>query len=537
MVWQRTHGTKLLILAFLLVILFFLFPFLSSLSIDSILLSRLKEGNDSLMEPFARGVVFALGTSTLLVTGSLISSLFLSRIGLRTRGGLLLSLLLIPVILGSISTSFIWKLLLFDNLVLFGPRIVKFTTLAIIEFWQYGTFFIYLFWLNQQTLQKRELDYAHISQLSTWEKIRDVLLPRQRNLATLLLVLGYIFCFYEEAKIGFIFRASRGTGMEMANQWLNRTYESDLLVDAAYAVRNVSVAGLLVLFMALVSLIVFLNLFRYLYRLLLAVKLPFVLSRSGKGHSSYAILGVLLIFTVAPVLLGIAKQTINIDLAFKSLLYPFGLCVLAAFLAALFAALFANLCRVTWIRTFASFNTRSMAALILMFLLLMTPPLLSLVCGFKWMGYVGYHSEYNIVGAWVIGHILLSFPLLAGFTLVTNFRVRNEHILYFQTSHLSAVEQYKDLFLYPFRADYLLVFLLGIALVWNESVINNILSDVIPSFVTELNKTISGKGTDYSQGLNYLFISVALALASVSVWTTIMYKNLKNEKDHELSRL
>ncbi len=129
----------------------------------------------------------------------------------------------------------------------------------------------------------------------------------------------------------------------------------------------------------------------------------------------------------------------------------------------------------------------------------------------------------------MLGHTLLSFPVLASFSITTHFRVQNSFIQYLDAHQASFIEKLRDLFFTPFQADYLLTFLLAFAMIWNEGSINNILSDVIPSFVSELNKTITGKAVDYANGMDYFLISLTLAVSSAALWNFILLKHQNNQ--------
>jgi ABC-type sugar transport system permease subunit len=523
-----------LVLIFLLLALY-LFPFASSLDSPLAVFRSLREGQDGLLTALVRSSLFALITSLLLVLLGIVFSLLLMGVPFSAPRSRWLSLLLMPLILGSVSSAFIWKILLFDNAYLFGSATKKFLAIGFMEFWQFGTFFSYLFWLNLQTIRTDVLDYAAATRLGTWEKVKDIFLPHQRNLALLLYVICFIFCFYEESKIELIFRGSRGTNTELINHWLNRTYQSDSLLSPEFAFRHVSTSGLLVLLVALGVLVVTLIVKNSLYKAVTVSKrlaLPGKPALPGnpalKNNYSWLVLWLLVIVAVAPVPGVLLKQSGNLHFSPGPLGFPLLLTLLAAMVSSAFAICFGILSRLAWQRSLAGFNYRSMIFLILLFTLLIIPPIVILISGFRWMRLVGYASEYNIDLAWLFGHTILSFPLLAGFSVATHFRVKIMFIDYLDAHSLTLWEKIVHLFLLPFRADYLLTLIIAFSIIWNESIINNILSDFIPSFITELNKTITGKAVDYSQGMNYLFVSLVLAIGSVSIWNYIISKSQTN---------
>ena len=459
---------------------------------------------------------------------ALLLSISLRNVSVFSNRSKALSVLLIPIILGNVSSAFIWKLLLVDNQFFFLSSSIKFVILGFIQFWQYGTLFTYLFWLNQQTIPNDTWNYSNVSKLNLFEKVRDIILPKQRNLSLLLYVVGFIFCFYEDAKMQFIYRASRGTDTELVNQWLNRNYQSDTLINPVFAFQQIAQIGVIVMIIALVILVSTLFLKSFTYSLVMRSKTLPKLSLKPQRRLLFIILWGLFAFVLLPLLIALLKQALNLNFHLSLLLFPMLLTLIASLVSTTVAIGFGILSRMAWLKMLSDFNFRSMAFLIVLFIMLLIPPLVILISGFKWMQFVGYDSSNYIYLAWITGHTILSFPLLAGFAIATHFRVNNNHIDYLDSHTINLWEKVLDIFIMPFRADYLLVLILAFSTIWNESIVNNVLSDSIPSFVTELNKTISGKATDYSNGMQYLLVSLVLAILSVGIWNYIIAKNQQN---------
>jgi hypothetical protein len=127
--------------------------------------------------------------------------------------------------------------------------------------------------------------------------------------------------------------------------------------------------------------------------------------------------------------------------------------------------------------------------------------------------------------------------LLGSFALTTQFKVNNNFIDYLDAHKIRTWDKVRDIFILPFRIDYLLTFIIAFSLIWNESLVNNILSDIIPSFVTELNKAITGRAANYATGMSYLLVSISLALISVFLWNLIVTKNQNKLKQIEINNL
>ncbi len=525
------NPVRLGLIGMIFFILVYLLPFFKTLDHSIFSVNAFNNDQEGFGASLMRSCLFATVVSLATVVLSLVLSICLNKIDIFSVKSKFLSLLLIPVILGNVSSSFIWKLLLIDNTFLFKNEFTKLTAVGFMECWQFGTLFIYLFWLNMKLISPRMWDYAKVIQLNSFEKVKDIILPQQRNLCLLFYVLCFIFCFYEEAKIEFIFRASRGTGTEMINHWLNRIYQSDSLLGPDSAFNHISQIGLLVMVISIIALLLTLACKLLFYKLMLVSKRLYLDTRIKLSHLfSNTVFAALIFFTVLPIIMVIWKQSGNFNSQFGQLLFPMLLTLIAALISTFIAILFGMLSRVSWKHLLSDFNYGSMIFLIIIFILLIVPPIVILISGFKWMKLIGYHSQSNITLTWLMGHAILTFPLLTGFIIATHFRAKNLVINYLQAHRLSGFEWIKDIFLWPFFADYLLTFIIAYSLIWNESIINNVLSDFIPSFVTELNKTITGKATDYSIGMNYLFISIALAGCSVLIWNAIISKFQTNKQ-------
>ncbi|MFA6403081.1 MAG: hypothetical protein WCX31_15875 [Salinivirgaceae bacterium] len=253
---QNNNRLIKVILVFILLIYFlYNIPFISRLSFSLESLKNIFQSQDGLQTPLLRSLTFAFIQAVLLTSLGLIFSLALFKIPIYSQSGKLLSLLLVPILLGNVAIAFIFKIILFDANALFQNENIKFLTLSFIQIWQFGSLFIYLFWLNQQTIPQSVWNYANAAHFNTYEKIKDVILPKQRNLSLLLFILAFVFSYYEDAKIQFIFRASRGTNTELVNQWLNRKFQSDSLINADFGFANISQSASIVIIFAVIGLI------------------------------------------------------------------------------------------------------------------------------------------------------------------------------------------------------------------------------------------------------------------------------------------
>jgi ABC-type tungstate transport system substrate-binding protein len=164
-----------------------------------------------------------------------------------------------------------------------------------------------------------------------------------------------------------------------------------------------------------------------------------------------------------------------------------------------------------------------------MFLIMLIPPIIVLISGFKWMGLIGYNSEIIIYAIWILGHTILTLPILGSFVLSNHFRVSNNELDYLKVFKLNNSELIRLSFLKRFKAEYLLLFIIGYSFIWNEAILNNLFSDYIPSFTSGLKMLITGRAADYSSAFGYLLVSIILAVTAVLIWRYII------EKAHKLA--
>jgi hypothetical protein len=200
---------------------------------------------------------------------------------------------------------------------------------------------------------------------------------------------------------------------------------------------------------------------------------------------------------------------------------------IATFASSATAIFFGIASRLGWKQTLSSFSQKSLPFFVLLFALLLVPPIAILITGYKWMSFVGYSSQFLIYTIWIIGHILLTLPVLGSFVLFNHFRVSNNEIDYLQVYKLTRAETIQYSFFKRFKVEYLLLFIIGYSFIWNEAVLNNLFSDYISSFVSGMKMLISGRGADYDKAFGFLLCSFIVALLSAAIWRYIIERAQK----------
>jgi hypothetical protein len=187
--------------------------------------------------------------------------------------------------------------------------------------------------------------------------------------------------------------------------------------------------------------------------------------------------------------------------------------------------------RLGWKKTLSNFNRKSLLFFIFFFILQLIPPIIIYITGFQWLKIIGYQNFVNLHLVWILGHVILTLPLLSSFMLVSHFQTTNNEINYLESQKFSLAQILRDSFLRRYKLEYLLAFLIAFSLIWNEPIINNILSDFIPSFVSEMRINIEGRAADYAKGINYLLIALGVAFIAILIWGTILNKTLRKPNE------
>lgn len=474
-------------------------------------------------------LINAILSSVILVFFGFIGSLLLLKVPFFSSIGKNLGLLIIPITLGNISIAFICKLLWGDSAffsgIAQGSQLNKLSFLLLLELYQFGLLFIYLFWMQLQNINQDRLNFAFANKFSFYQKLKDIYLPHTKNLWLLLSVIAFVFAFYEESKIAYLFKVSEGTNSELITNWLTRNYQTTLLVNPDFASNLIFDASFVVLLASIVGLVLLFFISHFFIKKFTSIKL-YPINRIKRNNSCFTkkmgmFFGLLLCTIVLmPFILSLIK--VNFSLTFSHLGFSILMTIIATITSVATAIIFGISSRLGWKQALSTFNQKSLIFFILLFVLLLVPPIVILISGFKWMSFLGYSSQFIIYFVWIIGHVLLTLPLLGSFVLVNHFRVSNNEIDYLKVYKLSIKETISFSFLKRFKAEYLLLFILGFSFIWNEAIINSLFSDYIPSFVSSMKMLITGRGADYEKAFGFLLVSFIIAILSASIWRIII---------------
>jgi ABC-type sugar transport system permease subunit len=525
---------KTITVALLLIIILVVGDFLLSfLNID---FSIFFDNQNQFSYTSLRTIGFALLASIIIVSLGFLLALLILKVKLFSKLGVNLSFMILPVTLGNISIAFICKLLLGDT-AFFAMLIKKgvsyqFLFLIFLQFWQFGILFTYLFWMALQNIPQKFYTYALATNFSSWQKLKDIYIPQTKNLWMLLLVIGFVFTLFEESKLFYLFKVSQGTNSELITNWLARNYQSAILINPNYAKNIIYNASNIVFILSLVALVILALLFLFILRSFSIAKLYFDFKNSVSLKLSksvaYIISLILLAIIILPIVSTFFKLTFKIDDSISELGFTLLMTLIASLLASVVAITLAISSRIAWRKYLLSFNTKSLFFIIALYLILLIPPIVIQICGYKWMSLIGYNSITGIYIIWLLSHTILSLPVLGSFSLFNHFRVSNNELDYIQLHQLSKLEIIKYSFIKRFKAEYFLLVIIAFSFIWNEAILNNLFSDYIPSFASGMKMLITGRAADYSKAFGYLIVSIALSITASVIWRSIIIKG-KNQ--------
>lgn len=440
------------------------------------------------------------------------------------------SLLILPFLLGSVSTSFLFKILLFDTSVLaqaFNNSFLLFGILTLIQFWQFGTLFTYIFWLNNLNIDERIIDYSNYYKFNTLEKIKNIFLPYHRNLIILLSVFFFVSNIYETVKLQIIFKASKGTNSELLSQTLYNSYLSDSKISPDFAAEilfsQTTLFYLPIFILAVILLYLVLNRFIKIYsRTKYSIPNVFSFQEKYKDKIALFVLYCITASVLFPIVYAFLIHGIKISNV-KYLMTTLGLSFLASFiLISLITLPFSYYLRINKKNIFNNINNKSIWVFIILFLLFLVPPLTLMLFGFEWSNILGIRGTLSTNIFWLVGQCVSALPIVASFVFVIHFFTKNKEIEYLNIMNVNFSEIIKWSFFKKYKIEYLMTFLFAFSIIWNEGTFNRVYSDRIPSYVSEILRTVNSRNADYEKGMMYFLFSVLLGFVCIIFWNVII---------------
>lgn len=519
--------------------LIYIIPMVFSFSVNNAI-EPYKNNTEDFNSVLGRTIFLSCTTTLIIITVSFILALSLFYIPFISKLGNQISYLMLPILLGNISAAFIFRTTLsnsdFLNHILDNNRSQLYLFWGILQFWQYGTLFIYLFWISFQKIPKSLLSYAKGTKLSFGVILKDIIIPSTKNQIILFSLICFVFTFYENAKSSLVFFFSRGTNTELIAGWFQRMFQQKTsTISADIAAKTYYSSGLLLTFIAclvLAGLLLFLYYIikSFTTKLKSAEKLFNSILKKPTKSIGIIILFFLLCFILIPILSPYLKfKSIEFE-DFSNLVQSVLYTLIASAFATLLSIIFGVFARIGWKKTLNEFNNKSITYFVLLFAILIIPPICLYIVSFYWFGLAGYSNFFSIFFLWILIHSILSLPILGGFLISIHFRVKAEELDYLKAYKLNWKDLVKYSFLKRFVLEYILTFIFAFCFIWNDYGINSVISDRIESFATILKMSFSGRSANQSSGFLYYSVSVLIAFTCVFVWKLILNKSHRNSE-------
>lgn len=513
---------KVVIVTIVFTMIVFLYPFLTSIFYDADISSLWMDSSLGIKHALYNTCMFSFVSSCINTIGGLQLSILIRNVSTKTKVGVALSILLLPVILGNVTISYIYKTSLYGSV--FGGYIIgsgglmQMVIFVFIHFWQYGLLFTYLFWLIIRQIPASRYDYSSSLQMTEKEIVRDIVLPPLRSLFVLLFLINMMFSFYESAKCQFVFKTSQGMDSEFISQALYRIYQLYSVINPVMAktvtMKNGIVLAILLVIILVCCVKIIISLFSCFRK-----SVPLLLYSSKCGNK---VAFVCIILVLIPIIIAFSKSRYALSLvSFSQMPMTFLLTIVSAMFATGIAVIFGIATRMLLGRKITESNRRVVSLFLPVFLLQLIPPICIMVCGYYWLGIIGYNDIVTYL-VWIWGHPLLVFPILSSFVIATHFVVGNDELEWNMVHKLNSRDIIKFSFLKRFRKEYALTFLFAFAFIWNDVTLNKILSDEIPSFAEKMQRLFIGRATNDEQATLYAIFAILMAIASIMLWNNVM---------------
>lgn len=475
-----------------------------------------------------RSLAFSLMSALCVTFFAFALSISLEAISFSSTLGKSLSFMLLPLSLGNLSTAFIFKMALYNSS-LFESIISKggvtvFLALLIIQIWQYGFVFAYMLWMGNSNIKSDRLNYFKTIKSGLWLRVRDLYLPNSKNLLLLLFVICFMYSFYEDAKIVYLFKASEGNNTELISAFLLKTYRSISLISPKIAIRDIFTSSMIILSMLIIILGFLIFSFSFILRKIskITLRVPKLTIKSKMYSNLLLWISIGLIF--CPIIIALSKMSISFTNSIIEVFRPFLFTLLAALILTVISIFFSIALRISFPNKLNSFDNKSLVFFLLLLVLNIIPPITILTTGFFWIRVVNSSFDVLVYSTWIFGQVLLNLPILSTFLLVTYFSVNNTELTFLRVHRASNRNIIKASFISRFKVEHILMLIFAFSFIWNESIINNVFSDKIKSFSYFMKMYVSGKSADNSKAFAFLLISFLISFLCVVLWRRVLNK-------------
>ncbi len=483
----------------------------------------------------------ALVTAVVAVLGSAVVSASLSRSNLSQRFAIFGIPLLLPYFLGNSTDGLLVKLLsqnFADRFTYFADRSygLVYVFLFALLIWKDGFLILYTLTLIADTVPKSVTLYARALGLTLREWIRDVLWPMARPAGILLCLFVFIAAEHEYIATFLSLRPSPGTGTELVSHWMNRVYTTLVLsTNASTALDLLSASGIVLLVASLAAGAISVGLLLGIIRLGTITWRSRIRARATRSATGMpmgaSVTGILaVIFAVSPVVLAASFLTPSFpnDMTLATFTAPL------TFVVALGGTILGWMIAVA-ARLMLGDRTINAAVVVRVLLMLLSavvvPPFLVGLSSFSWWSMTSGSSQFGLIALWAISQLALVTPLIASFLFASFLSVTNSELRYQRWIGASLGEIASNSFAKRYVPQLLFSLLFAFLQVWNEDSVNGVFENVVPSFSTLINRTLSGRAESIANASGYAYFGIALAIVLGIFWLIALLSSRRGAAD------
>jgi ABC-type spermidine/putrescine transport system permease subunit II len=488
--------------------------------------------------PLLRSLVLAGCASILSVILGFVLAVMLRNVEVSWNTGIALSLLLLPVLCGDLVVGFGFKALSMTgpwfNAAFSSRR--PWAVLAVVcamHTWQYGLLCAYVCWLRIARLDRSSLDFARTAGLSSLEVVRDIVAPRCRSLAVLLLLICFFIGTRETAKSWLVFKVSPGTHTSLIGHALWDQYQQQLPVSpqfaqisslrtCAFVSASVIVASLALLLACKLAASLFVVVLR------LVPSRPRPLHRLGAAiHVRWqGWVWIVSCIALGPLLAPLVFVRPSTSIDWAAFAAALGFAGAGACFSVMVALFFGFTLRLSAYKATATLGRELLCILMLLTGLLAIPSLAFVLCGYGVYA-ICAHSYVVLLGTWFAGQALLALPLLGSLALWLHTEVASGELEFQDGARLSLQEIARHSFLSRMRLEYSFALLFAWSLVWNESTLNRVVSDSLPTFIDLMSRTLSAR-PDFGRATTMCVATAIVAAAATALWVAVQRRALQS---------
>lgn len=491
--------------------------------------------HDSLGSAYTRSLVYSAIVALASVSVGFWLAACSSTLSPADRTAKLLILLLLPVTIGDLAIAATLRAVYSASPMLvtaLGPRppLLLWPLAVAIKVCTLGSMCWYVSWLTLSSTPRTVTHFARVGGLSFGELASDAMWPVVRPLIGVLLLLCFVLASQEHTVLDLVFKSSAGTSTELAGNALERLYYGNLNALAQPAANDLALQqGAAYLLLVLVSspLVIWIG----LAALSMQVRSARDRWKTAPGHKSTRIaVFVAALMVLLPMALGVALLQPEWNWEVWDVVLPaLGASLVAGVAAAVVAVGVGAAWRIAFKSLADPLSVKGRLALHALLVLPAIPSLCVLLEAFGWVSRFAGSPMATWQVAWLLGQIAVAFPVLSVFLVWIHAAVPSAELQLHVRSGATFGEVISLSFLRRFMAEYALVAVFSVSLVWNEPSLARVLSDVVPSFSSLLTRRLSGRAVDYGEAGTLVLVSAIFAGTLLVLWSRVAAARLPEE--------